>query len=248
MRYNFGIYHWRRRGRAVAAIIVAFILAEAARCTTRSRVIRVANAALKAAVAVVALTAGRKLFSPLPWVVGREKYDALAGALPLEDAATVLDVGCGTGRSLVGLADHVSEPCSVTGIDVFTNDIIFGNTPSTARRNAAEAGLDTTIVVGDATALPFADNSQDIVTVSRMFHDLSDVDARLAIAEAHRVCAPDGRFGMVELPFPPGDGPPLDEPIAFWQSFVNDAGFTVETVECLSWKDDQEYVVVTAKP
>jgi ubiquinone/menaquinone biosynthesis C-methylase UbiE len=248
MRYNFGIYHWRRHGRAVAAVITTLILAEVMQRTTRSPAIRVMSDALKAGMAVVALIVGRKLFNPLPWVVGREKYDTLAETLPLEDATTVLDVGCGTGRSLVGLADPVSESCSVTGIDVFTDDIIFGNAPSTARRNAAEAGLDATIVIGDATALPFADDSQDIVTVSRMFHDLSDVDAQLAIAEALRVCAPDGRFGMVELPFPPGDGPPLDVPTAFWQSFVKEAGFTVETVKCLSWKDDKKYVIVTARP
>lgn len=248
MRYNFGLYHWRRRGRTVTAVIATLILAGMVRRAARSRAIRVASTAFGFGAAVVALGVGRKLFSPPPWVVGREKYDVLAGHLPLEEATTVLDVGCGTGRSLVGLADHVSEPCSVTGIDVFTNDIIFGNAPSTARRNAAEAGLDATIVVGDATALPFADDSQDIVTVSRMFHDLSDMDARLAIAESHRVCAPDGRFGMVELPFPPGDRPPLDEPRVFWRSFVEDAGFTVETVECLPWKDDREYVIVTARP
>lgn len=248
MRYNFGVYHWRRRGRAVAAAIGTLILAGVVRRTARSRAIRVATVALGFGAAVVTLAVGRKLLSPPPWVVGREKYDALAGSLPLEDAATVLDVGCGTGRSLVGLADHVSESCSVTGVDVFTNDIILGNAPETARRNAAEAGLDATIVVGDATALPFADDSQDVVTITRMFHDLSDVDARLAIDESRRVCAPDGRFGMVELPFPPGDGPPLDEPVAFWRSFVEDAGFTVETVEQLPWKDDREYVIVTAAP
>ena len=248
MRYNFGIYHWRRHRGAVTAVLAMLAVIGVVWRSTRSPAVRIASAALGLGGGVFALAVGRKILSPAPWAVGREKYDELAATLPLADAETVLDVGCGTGRSLVGLADHVSEPRSVTGVDVFTDDVIFGNAPSTARRNAAVAGLDATVVVGDATALPFADDSQDVVTVSRMFHDLSDGDARLAAAESRRVCAPDGRFGMMELPFPPGDGPPLEAPAAFWRAFVEDAGFTVETVERLPWKGDREYVLVTATP
>lgn len=248
MHYYFGIYHWRRRLRAVAASLAALVVAALGWRTARSRRVRAASALLGSVGVTAAVDIGRDLLTPAPWAVDRRKYDALAAALPLADAATVLDVGCGTGRSVVGLSAHVPPSCSVTGVDLFTDDIILGNAPRTARRNAANAGLDATVAVGDATALPFADDSQDVVTVGRMFHDLSPRDADRAIAEARRVCAPDGRFGMIELPFPPGDGPPLDDPVAFWRAFVADAGFTVERVERLPWTDGREYVLVTAIP
>ena len=248
MRYNFGIYHWRRHRAAIAAIIGVLATAGVIRRTTRSPAAQVMGQVLVFAGVISAFVVGRKLLSPAPWAIGQEKYDALATALPLEDANRVLDVGCGTGRSLVGLSEYVSESCSVTGVDVFTNDTILGNTPTTTRRNAIESNLNATVVIGDATALPFPDGSQDIVTVSRMFHDLSPENARRAIAESHRVCASEGRFGMIELPFPPGDGPPLDDPEAFWRAFVEDAGFIVETVESLPWKDGREYVIVSGAP
>jgi len=58
-----------------------------------------------------ALTA---LCSPAPWVVERYKYEALAETLPTEGAERWLDVGCGTGRSLV------PDSCRVLGLDAAT--------------------------------------------------------------------------------------------------------------------------------
>jgi SAM-dependent methyltransferase len=90
--------------------------------------------------AVHGATAAGRLLSPPPWALDREPYAALASALPFARADRALDIGCGTGRSLVGLAPSVPESCRVLGLDVFDDHIILGNGPAfpsaTSRSNA----------------------------------------------------------------------------------------------------------------
>ena len=66
-----------------------------------------------------------------------------------------LDVGCGTGE-LVFMA--VETGADVTGPDLAPVLV------ETARRQAAERGLDITFEVGDVEALPYGDESFDVVT------------------------------------------------------------------------------------
>ncbi|PSP85900.1 methyltransferase type 11 [Halobacteriales archaeon QS_1_68_17] len=244
MRFAFGVYHWRERGRrlAVAALAVAVGL-----WGVRRREEPVGRA-LAAAVALWGLRRGwrtaAKLLRPPPWHVDREKYAALAAAVDLSGADRLLDVGCGTGRSLVGLAPAVPDGCTVLGLDVFDDRVILGNAPGLARWNAAAAGLTAEIVRGDAARLPVADGAVDVVTASRVLHDLPAEDARRALAEARRVCAPDGRLGLLALPYPHEDGA---DPADYWRDLVADAGFTVRSVETLT-TDRNEYVVVGGEP
>ena len=72
-------------------------------------------------------TAARRLLSPPPWALNREPYATLASALPFARADRALDIGCGTGRSLVGLSPSVPDSCTVLGLDVFDDRIILGN-------------------------------------------------------------------------------------------------------------------------
>ncbi|PSQ61278.1 MAG: methyltransferase type 11, partial [Halobacteriales archaeon SW_9_67_25] len=135
-----------------------------------------------------ALTA---LCSPAPWVVERYKYEALAETLPTEGAERWLDVGCGTGRSLVGVAGLVPDSCRVLGLDVFDDRIVLGNTPGLAAWNARRTGLDAATVRGDATRLPVGDRSHGVVTACRLLHDLPRERALETLSELERVCAPD---------------------------------------------------------
>lgn len=66
---------------------------------------------------------------------------------------SLLDVGCGTGYFTRGLATAMDGPAC--GIDVNPDWVVYA-------RQRDEVGIDW--VVGDAGALPFADNSVDLVT------------------------------------------------------------------------------------
>jgi len=127
-----------------------------------------------------------------------------------------LDLGCGVGD----VAFHAARAgATVTGSDLSPPLI------ETARRLAAEQGLDLTLEVGDAQDLPYADASFDVVSSSVGVIFAPDHD-RVA-SELARVCRPAGRVGLTAwrkesgvgamfatmAPFmpapPPGAGSPL---------------------------------------
>ena len=244
--YNFGVYHWRRRLRTLC-VAVGMAVVSAVCWRRESHDFRLfATVAMLGAV-LRGGDAVRRVLSPPPWVVERYKYDALAAEMPLEGAQRLLDVGCGTGRSLVGLAPHLSESCAISGLDVFDDRIILGNGPALVRRNGRQAGIDVTPVVGDAARLPLASDSQDAVTACRVLHDLPASAVDPALSEARRVCAPDGRFGLLELPLTP-DGV-TTPPEEYWHAHVTGAGFDIETAKRIERKGhDGRYVLIVARP
>lgn len=247
MRYYFGVYHWRRRlGRLLIAVgigIGAGLLAQRTTLRWRRRV--AATAGLVAA--IIGTRTSRTLLSPPPWAIRQEKYTALARRLPFEDATTVLDVGCGTGRSLVGIAPFVPGDCTVVGLDVFDARVILGNGPTLAARNGRAAGLDVVPIVGDAARLPVATDTQDVVTACRVLHDLPASTQPAALEELHRVCAPNGTVGILELPITPADT--SVEPTTYWRRQLTDAGFTVDRLERIgSDRRAEPYLVVVATP
>ncbi|WP_129113508.1 class I SAM-dependent methyltransferase [Halegenticoccus tardaugens] len=243
MTYNFGVYHWRRRARTLVASALA--VAVGARLFGRRGHIR---RLLAAGLVLWGLDTGgdalSRLLRPPPWRPDREKYEALAAELPLGSANRLLDVGCGTGRSLVGLASRLPGDCTAVGVDVFDDRVILGNGPRLARRNAARAGLEAATVRGDAARLPVADDSVDVVTACRVLHDLPAEAAQRTLAEAHRTCKPDGAFGVLELPLPHDKSA---DPVAYWRDRVADAGFTVTTVRDIELERGR-YIIVVAEP
>ncbi len=173
-----------------------------------------------------------------------EKYEALTDELTFSKRDRILDIGCGTGRSLVGIAPAVPPTCTTVGLDPFDDRIILGNAPGLARRNARNAGLDASVVRGDGTRLPVSDDSMDVVTACRMLHDLSATAANRTLSEAHRVCRPDGRLGVLELPITHVES---SNPTEYWCERVSDAGFDIAVVEELDL-NDKRYVVIIGEP
>lgn len=244
--YYFGLYHWRRRSRSLLAALCGLVISA---LSWRVRPFRGARA-LALAVAITATVRGvgtlLRLFRPPPWTVERRKYDALAAELPFDRAERVLDVGCGTGRSLVGLAPRVPDGCTVVGLDVFDDRVILGNAPLLARRNAREAGIEVSPVRGDAARLPVTTDTQEIVTACRVLHDLPPEDVGRALREARRVCAPEGTFGVLELPIVPDC---VDDPEAYWRSRVAEAGFSIRLTKRVERpRGGEPYIVIVAEP
>lgn len=243
MTYYFGIYHWRQSLESLALLSVTAALAAVAYLRpSRGRAVAGAGAIGAGAYAVRSLDG---LLRPRPCSISREKYEALGELLPPADGKRVLDVGSGTGRSLAGLAPFLRGARAITAVDRFDSSIILGNAPALARRNAAVAGLDVSVVPGDATALPVATDSCDVVTVCLMLHDLPEANSRDVLAELRRVCAPGGTVGVIELPIVDDSRFVRED---YWQDLVADAGFEVREVRALPWKDDRSYTVLTATP
>jgi SAM-dependent methyltransferase len=244
--YFFGVYHWRERLSRIA-LSTLLICAAAAAVRRGRRLVRLAAVAVGLGAAYRGGDAARRLLTPPPWALDRAKYDGLASIMPLDDIDRHLDVGCGSGRSLVGLAPYLPDDCTVVGLDTFDDRVILGNGPALARQNGARAGVDVSPVAGDASRLPFADGRFDAVTACRVAHDIPEDRRAAAFDELRRVCADDGTVGLLELPITP-EG--VDDYEAYWRRCLEDAGLRVERVTRVERprRPGKPYVAIAATP
>jgi len=108
----------------------------------------------------------------------RRALDLAAPTAPDE----LLDVATGTGLVLRELARRPAPPASAVGLDA--------SAAMLARVGPLPAGWRT--VRGDATCLPFADASFDVVIAAYLLHVLAPADRAAALAELRRVARPAG--------------------------------------------------------
>lgn len=118
--------------------------------------------------------------------------DPVAWLGPLEPEHVVLDVACGAG--------HASEPVAplvrqVVGIDLTRELLELG------ARRLAEAGVANVLLQeGSALALPFVDDSFDVVFSRTALHHM--LEPARAVAEMERVCRPGGRVVLMDMVAP----------------------------------------------
>src|SRR5690606_28224178 len=108
----------------------------------------------------------------------------------------VLEIGCGTGFFLLNLAQ-----AGVVG-EAHCTDIATGMV-AVCVENGARLGIPVHGRVADAEALPFPDDSFDLVVGHAIVHHLPDVAG--ALAEARRVLRPGGRLVIAGEPTRAGD-------------------------------------------
>jgi SAM-dependent methyltransferase len=96
----------------------------------------------------------------------------------LPGRATLLDVGTGMGD----IPAHARRAGARHGVTLETVGL-----EATVSLAAANRGITTWLVCGDARGLPFADHSVDIVTCSQVLHHFFDADAGFVLAEMNRV-------------------------------------------------------------
>ncbi|WP_067779137.1 demethylmenaquinone methyltransferase [Actinomyces vulturis] len=112
--------------------------------------------------------------------VTRKAVDARPGM-------TILDVAAGTGTSSM---EYVADGAKVVACDFSPGMVAEG------QRRYPEVDF----VAGDATALPFADNSFDVTTISYGLRNVNDTMA--ALCEMRRVTKPGGRIVICEFSTP----------------------------------------------
>jgi ubiquinone/menaquinone biosynthesis C-methylase UbiE len=120
----------------------------------------------------------------------REETLSLAG---IRSGDKVLDVGCGTGSLAILAAKRVGGGGSVCGIDPAPRMI------AAAVRKAEHQNVTVDFRLGAIEALPFPDQSFDLVVSSFMLHHLPDDVKRKGFTEVRRVLRPGGRFFAVDL-------------------------------------------------
>jgi ubiquinone/menaquinone biosynthesis C-methylase UbiE len=109
-----------------------------------------------------------------PWMPEVMGFDQFAGK-------DLLEVGCGMGTDLVQFARGGAR---VTGVDYTPRSVEI------SRQRFEVYGLEGRFLVGDAEALPFCDDSFDVVYSNGVLHHTPNVQA--AIDEIFRVLRPGG--------------------------------------------------------
>jgi ubiquinone/menaquinone biosynthesis C-methylase UbiE len=125
----------------------------------------------------------------------------LLDQLHLRGDERILDMGCGRGAVLL-MAAHYLTTGRATGVDLWRSFDQSGNSLEATRRNAIAEGVADRVELhtGDMTALPFEDDSFDLVVSSLAIHNISGSAGReKAIAEAVRVLRPGGRLMIADI-------------------------------------------------
>jgi arsenite methyltransferase len=141
------------------------------------------------------------------WMIASSKWLKHKVARALLDSRAwrgdeaVLDIGCGRGLVAVAAAHRVPRG-NVTGVDIWQEADLGGNSPDAIRANARVAGVADRLTVdtGDARSLPYPDARFDVVASMTAIHNIPDVEGRrAAIAEAWRVSKPGGQILIFDI-------------------------------------------------
>ena len=124
--------------------------------------------------------------------------DAMMDWLAPRAGQKLLDVAGGTGDVAFRFLGRAAG-AHATVLDMTESMLIAGR----ARADAEALASQLDWVVGDAMALPFADNSFDVYTISFGIRNVTRIPD--ALAEAYRVLRPGGRLMVLEFSHIPND-------------------------------------------
>lgn len=115
--------------------------------------------------------------------------------LNIQPGQSVLEIGYGTGHSLVQIAKAVGPAGHVTGVDISTG------MRDVAQKRLSDAGVDTPVelCVAAVPPLPLEDSRFDAVTMSFTLELFPLEVIPQVLAECRRVLKPGGRLGVVSM-------------------------------------------------
>jgi methyltransferase family protein len=151
-------------------------------------------------------------------------YESAVIESDVSPGATIVDVGCGTGRALPALRSVAGDGGTVIGVDV---------TPEMLTVAALQYGSEHHLVMADARHLPLATASADVIFAAGLIQHLPDPAAGLA--ELARITRPGGKMiifhpsGRAALAARHGRTVQPDEPLSHrrLQHLLQTAGWTL---------------------
>ena len=124
--------------------------------------------------------------------------DFMLSLHPWQGDEQVLDVGCGRGLLLAGVAKRLvalGGQGHATGLDIWSNVDMGGNSEAATLHNLELEGVNSrcTLISAGAQEMPFADASFDVIVSNLCLHNIYDRPTRVqALHQIARVLKPGG--------------------------------------------------------
>jgi arsenite methyltransferase len=127
--------------------------------------------------------------------------DKLLNLISWRGDEQVLDIGCGRGLALIGAAHRLTTG-HATGIDLWSAKDLSNNSTHAVTENAKteKVAAKISIKTGDARALPFPDESFEVVISMTAIHNINGkAERRRAIEQAVRVLKANGTLAIFDI-------------------------------------------------
>jgi demethylmenaquinone methyltransferase/2-methoxy-6-polyprenyl-1,4-benzoquinol methylase len=125
--------------------------------------------------------------------VERTYADKAVDRLDIVQGETVLEIGFGTGHSLIKIAEAAGAEGRLYGIDISEGMLIQAH--KRIERSGSRERIELTCA--DARRLPFSDGMLDVVFMSFVLELFSSEDIPIVLGEVGRVLKPRGRLGLL---------------------------------------------------
>jgi len=123
--------------------------------------------------------------------------DGIADYVELPDAATALDIGCGSGALSIAVAKK-NLNAEIIGCDLWGKEYEFSKL--LCKENARAEGVENVkFQKGNATALPFENEQFDAVMSNYVYHNIPSRDRQAILLESLRTLKKGGTFAIHDI-------------------------------------------------
>ena len=130
--------------------------------------------------------------------LSKQIVEGTAAYVDLPEGGVCLDVGCGSGALAIAVAKR-NPQARVIGVDRWGAEYASFSKDLCERNAAAEGVSNTSFMPGDATELPFVDESFDAVTSNYVYHNVTGANKQELLRETLRCLKKGGTFAIHDI-------------------------------------------------